>query len=173
MTFKASGPSAEGPGYGARFVRQHSGHRDMAFKVRRATAADFSSVRRLYLAWQYSGEVRPEDRIFVAEHGGLLVGVVRLVAEHDTTVLRGMRVQPGFQRQGAGTRLLEAAVAALGSAACYCIPYAHLVGFYSRAEFQSLLPSEAPAFLAERLAGYLQRGSGSDYLIMRRPGGSI
>lgn len=56
-------------------VRQHSEHRDMVFNVRRATAADFSSVRRLYLAWQYSGEVRPEDMIFVAEHDGLLVGV--------------------------------------------------------------------------------------------------
>ncbi len=145
----------------------------MAQQVRCATAADLSGVRRFYATSQYSGQLRPEDKIFIAEHEGLIIGVVRLVAEGGTTVLRGMQVQPEFQRQQVGSRLLAATVGALGPRPCYCIAYAHLVSFYGRAGFLSVIPNEAPAFLAERLAGYRRRGNGHEYLIMHRPGRSI
>jgi N-acetylglutamate synthase-like GNAT family acetyltransferase len=139
-------------------------------QVRRATDTELPDVLRLYAAWQYSGEVRPEDAIFIAEQDGCLIGVVRLVAEGGTTVLRGMRVQPDFQRQRIGSRLLDAAVAALGRQECYCIPYAHLVDFYGRAGFVTVASNEAPAFLAERLERYRQRGPAEGFLIMHRPG---
>jgi predicted N-acetyltransferase YhbS len=139
--------------------------------VRRATDGELLDVVRLYAAWQYSGEVRPDDAIFIAEQDDRLIGVVRLVAEGGTTVLRGMRVQPEFQRQRIGTRLLDAAVAGLGQLECYCIPYAHLIDFYGRVGFVPLTAREAPAFLAERLARYRQRGTACEFLIMRRRGG--
>jgi GNAT superfamily N-acetyltransferase len=142
----------------------------MSPDVRRAAAAELPEVLRLYAAWQYSGEVRPEDAIFIAKQGGGLIGVVRFVAEGGTTVLRGMRVQPEFQRQRIGSRLLDAAVAALGGQECYCIPYAHLVDFYGRVGFVTVAPNEAPAFLAERLERYRQRGTANEFLIMHRPG---
>jgi GNAT superfamily N-acetyltransferase len=79
-----------------------------------------------------------------------------------------MRVEPDFQRQGIGSRLLGAVGAELRGP-CYCIPYAHLTGFYGQIGFQVLEPRLAPDFLAERLATYRARGDGHEYLLMYRP----
>jgi GNAT superfamily N-acetyltransferase len=142
----------------------------MSLQVRRASADDFLDVLRMYAAWQYAGEAQPDDAIFIARHGDRLIGVVRLVDEGGTTVLRGMRVEPEFQRQRVGTKLLDVAMAALGPHECYCIPYAHLIDFYGRAGFAAIAPGEAPRFLAERLERYRQRGPETGYLIMYRSG---
>ncbi len=53
-------------------------------------------------------------------------------AESSILVLRGMYVSEERQRQGLGTRLLALASSEIGSAECWCVPYAHLVEFYSR-----------------------------------------
>jgi hypothetical protein len=95
--------------------------------------------------------------------------VSRLAPEHGTTVLRGMRVEPAFQRQSIGTRLLGAVAANL-TGHCYCIPYAHLTGFYGQIGFSVLDSCAAPGFLAERLASYRLRADGHEYLLMYRPG---
>jgi GNAT superfamily N-acetyltransferase len=141
----------------------------MAVEIRRATAADLPRVRAFYAEWRYAGEVQPADAVFVAADGPALLGVVRLAAEHGTAVLRGMRVAVVAQRQGIGTRLLDALVGVLDRRECYCIPYAHLVGFYGQAGFRVRGPGDAPAFLAERLARYQARGDGRAYLLMHRP----
>jgi N-acetylglutamate synthase-like GNAT family acetyltransferase len=124
-------------------------------------------VRGFYEGWHYRGEVRADDLVLIAEHDGAIIGVVRLALEHGTTVLRGMRVQAGFQRQGIGTRLLVSASAEL-TGPCYCIPYAHLTGFYGQIGFRVLDPASAPDFLAERLAAYRARADGHEYLVMYR-----
>lgn len=138
-------------------------------RVRRATPEELPRVREFYAASHYGGEVRPDDAVFIAEKSGSLFGIVRLAHEHGTIVLRGMRVAAGVQRQRIGTRLLHALVAPLEHRECYCIPYAHLTGFYAQASFKVLAADVAPAFLAERLASYRLRGDGKSYLIMYRP----
>jgi len=52
----------------------------------------------------------------------------------------------------------------------FCIPYAHLVGFYGGIGFHVMEPAKAPTFLRLRLETYRDRGDGNDYLIMRREG---
>jgi N-acetylglutamate synthase-like GNAT family acetyltransferase len=136
--------------------------------VHRATLEDLPRIRRFYERWQYRGEVRSDDTVLIAEQDGAIIGVVRLAPEHGKTVLRGMRVVPGFQRQGIGTRLLDAVSAEL-KGPCYCIPYAHLTDFYGQIGFQVLDPRTAPDFLAERLASYRARADGHEYLLMYRP----
>jgi len=136
--------------------------------VHLASLEDLPRVRRFYDGWRYRGEVRPEDIVLIAEQDGAIIGAVRLAPEHGTTVLRGMRVQPGSQRQGIGTRLLASAGAEL-KGPCYCIPYAHLTGFYGHIGFRVLDPASAPDFLAERLAAYRAREDGNEYLLMHRP----
>jgi GNAT superfamily N-acetyltransferase len=141
----------------------------MSARVHRATPGDLPRVQRFYEHWQYRGEVRPDDTVLIAERDGAIIGVVRLAPEHGTTVLRGMRVESDFRRQGIGTRLLEAVVANL-TGHCYCIPYAHLTGFYGQVGFRVLAPSAAPEFLAGRLASYRLRADGHEYLLMYRSG---
>jgi GNAT superfamily N-acetyltransferase len=143
----------------------------MSIEIRRAAPEEVSAVRRFYADRQYGGEVQPLDTLLLALRDGELLGAVRLAPEHGTTVLRGMQVHPSHRRQGIGRQLLAAVVEELGSNPCYCIPYAHLIGFYSSIGFDVIDLHQAPDFLAERLTGYRARGDGRHYLLMFRPGG--
>jgi GNAT superfamily N-acetyltransferase len=141
----------------------------MSLEIRRAAPKEVSAVRRFYADRQYGGQIQPHDALLLALRDGELLGAVRLAPEHGTTVLRGMQVHPSHQRQGIGRQLLAAVAQELGSTACYCIPYAHLIGFYSSIGFDALDLHQAPDFLAERLIGYRARGDGRHYLLMFRP----
>ena len=142
----------------------------MLIEVQRATAGDISRVLKFYAERRYGGGIRPEDTVLLAEHDGDLVGIVRLTAEEDVIVLRGMQVHPGFQRQGIGKKLLANVAHELDGRHCFCIPYAHLVCFYSGIGFYVIEPAKAPTFLRQRLQRYQDRSDGNEYLIMRREG---
>ena len=131
---------------------------------------DISRALNFYAERRYGGGIRPEDAVLLAERDGELVGIVRLAAEENVVVLRGMQVRPRFQRQGIGKRLLATVADELDGRDCFCIPYAHLVGFYSGIGFQVIEPTKAPTFLRLRLETYQNRGDGKEYLIMQREG---
>ena len=135
--------------------------------MRLGSAGDLPGVVELYREWRYRGGVQPEDRLVVAEYQGRIVGVVRLTREHGHTMLRGMRVQPPYQRSGVGTRMLRLFEQQL-EAECLCVPFAHLLGFYGQIGFQEISRDEAPPFLAERAMSY--EAEGHRVAIMRRPG---
>jgi GNAT superfamily N-acetyltransferase len=116
----------------------------MLIEVRRAMAEDISRVLKFYAERRYSGGIRPEDALLLAEHDGELIGIVRLTREEGVVVLRGMQVHPRFQRQGIGKRLLGAVAQELDGKGCFCIPYAHLVGFYGGIGFHVMDPAKAP-----------------------------
>ena len=142
----------------------------MLIEVRRAMAQDISRVVNFYAERRYGGGIRPEDAVLLAERDGELVGIVRLAAEEGVVVLRGMHVHPRFQRQGIGETLLATVAQELDGKGCFCIPYAHLVGFYGGIGFHVIEPAKAPTFLRLRLERYQNRGDGKEYLIMRREG---
>jgi N-acetylglutamate synthase-like GNAT family acetyltransferase len=142
----------------------------MLIEVRHAMAEDISRALKFYAERRYGGGIRPEDTVLLAEHDGELVGIVRLTAEKGVMVLRGMQVQPRFQRQGIGKKLLATVAHELDGRHCFCIPYAHLVGFYGRIGFEVIEPAKAPTFLRQRLERYQDRGDGNEYLIMRCEG---
>ena len=142
----------------------------MLIEVRRAMAQDISRVVNFYAERRYGGGIRPEDAVLLAERDDELVGVVRLAAEEGVVVLRGMHVHPRFQRQGIGETLLATVAQELDGKGCFCIPYAHLVGFYGGIGFHVIEAAKAPTFLRLRLERYQNRGDGKEYLIMRREG---
>jgi N-acetylglutamate synthase-like GNAT family acetyltransferase len=142
----------------------------MLIEVRRAMAEDISRAVNFYAERRYGGGIRPEDAVLLAERGGELVGILRLAGEEEVVVLRGMQVHPRFQRQGIGEKLLAAVAQELDGRDCFCIPYAHLAGFYGKIGFHVIEPAKAPAFLQLRLERYQNRADGKEYLIMRREG---
>jgi GNAT superfamily N-acetyltransferase len=142
----------------------------MLIEVRRAMAEDISRAANFYAERRYGDGIRPEDAVLLAEHDGVLVGIVRLITEEGVVVLRGMQVHPRFQRLGIGKRLLATVAQELDGRRCFCIPYAHLVGFYGGIGFHVMEPAKAPTFLRLRLEKYRDRGDGNKYLIMRREG---
>lgn len=114
----------------------------------------------------YTSDVSLADHVFVATVGGELAGVVRLSTEHGVLVLRGMRVRSDLQRKGIGSHLLTRLKDAIAGDLCYCIPFGWLLSFYGSIGFEEVAESSAPAFLAERLQRYRQKGL--DVVIMRR-----
>ena len=108
------------------------------------------------------------ERVLIARAGGRIVGACRLCAEVDGLTLRGVYVAPDCQRQGLGSALVAGALRRAAGQPLYCIPFAHLHGFYARAGFGEILPAEAPAYLAERLRIYREK-LGLDVILMSAP----
>lgn len=135
--------------------------------LREAGAHDAERVRAFYVACGHSGPLEPADRVLIAETGGQIVGAVRLCVEHGAQVLRTMRVRPDAQRRGIGRLLLGRFVTMLATAECFCLPYAHLAGFYGAIGFEPIGPEALPPHLVARLAGY--RRERPNVIAMRRP----
>lgn len=136
-----------------------------------ASRQDRQDVAELYKEAGYGAAVQPGDTVIVAKAAGRVVGAVRLCAEEQVTVLRGMQVKEAFQRQGIGFMLLRACQPYLEQEVAFCLPYTHLVSFYSAADFQVVSGEKLPAFLAQRLASYL--AGGQQVLAMRRMPGAV
>jgi N-acetylglutamate synthase-like GNAT family acetyltransferase len=113
---------------------------------------------------------RDSDLFFLALEGSKLVGCVRYCIENETSMLRTMMVDSEHRHRGIGSRLLKNFVEYLDAHdihEVYCLPYAHLPGFYAAAGFRPVPLDDAPAFLQERMRLY--DPSGGAYLCMKRP----
>ena len=137
--------------------------------VREASPGDRERVRAFYVSCGHSGELAAADRVLLAERDGEIVGAVRLCVEEGVQVLRTMRVRPDAQRRGVGRALLRRFDALLGPGPCYCLPYAHLTGFYGIVGFEETGPGALPPHLAARLAQYRAERPGVNMIAMRRP----
>src|SRR5262245_42098122 len=133
--------------------------------IRIAKIEDFERVNTYYANNGASARVSVDQQVVVAETGSDLIGVVRLCVENDLLVLRTMRVSGPYQRHGIGTRMLKA-LEPLINGTCYCLPYAHLIGFYGQIGFVEISPKDAPLHLRDRLAEYKTRNGA--FTIMRR-----
>ena len=139
----------------------------MKITVNFAKPQDHERVILAYDTWGYRGSITSEDTILMAERVGKLVGLVRMVPEEGTIVLRGMYVDPMNRGSGIGLHLLLEATSWLGARECYCVPYSHLLAFYQKGGFQECDISRAPQFLQDRVRDYLKRGR--EVLLMYRP----
>jgi N-acetylglutamate synthase-like GNAT family acetyltransferase len=127
-------------------------------QIRQAGEGDMPRLLAFYQGTGYAGGVDPADVVVLAEEEGRTIGALRLCQEHGTLVLRGMRVQEEWQRQGIGTRLLQVAGERIGQRTCYCLPHPHLEGLYGRIGFAQVKPASAPRFLRLRQTEYWERG---------------
>jgi GNAT superfamily N-acetyltransferase len=131
-----------------------------------AHPTEHAQLDDLYRVWGYHAGIAGADKVYVAQVDGRVVGLVRRTLEGTTTMLRGMQVDPAYQRRGIGKRLLTALVADLDDVECFSIPFAHLTSFYGQAGFV-VAHEPIPAFLVQWLHRY--RDEGHDVLVMRRP----
>jgi len=132
-----------------------------------AETTDLAAVDSFYEEVGYGGGSQSSDRILVARDGQIIVGAVRLCEEEGALVLRGMYIAKERRGQGLGSRLLRSVSRAIGEAECWCVPYVHLIQFYSRIGFCEQETESVPAFLAERLTQYCSNQQA--VTIMRRP----
>ncbi len=138
-----------------------------SWKIGRAKRSDLQDVREFYERQGYTGGAQEEDRTYVAvDSEGRIVAAVRLCAEEGHLVLRGMYVDEDCRGLGLGRYVLKHLDREIGTEVCWCLPYAHLVEFYSLIGFRIADRGDLPDFLSERIGGY--QASGSDIVVMRR-----
>src|SRR5579862_9224624 len=104
-------------------------------------------IRSVYAAVGYKGGIKDDDVAFLASIEDRPVGAVRLCIENGVMVLRGMMVDPDYQRQGIGKTLLKTLDPSIGIALCYCINPPHLRDFYGSIGFEEIEKENAPFFL--------------------------
>lgn len=129
-----------------------------SIRVTVAHADDREAVARLYAETAYTPHLGGTETLLIAELDGAPIGVLRLVDEYGQLVLRGMRVKAPFQRRGIGTSLLIHAQTEIGARSCYCLPFAHLVTFYSTICFRPVSDQFLPQFLLARAERYRSKG---------------
>lgn len=123
-------------------------------EIRIGQTSSSKQIASVYESLGYRRGVAPWDTVWIAEAGSEAIGIVRIAPEFGVLVLRGMRIAEPWRRRGLGTRMLRVIANWLGSQDCYCVPYVHLVGFYSQIGFAEITPESAPSFLAARLKDY-------------------
>ena len=90
--------------------------------------------------------------------GESLWRAVRQVTNLPVEHLILTHMHPDHVRQGIGSQLLTAIEPALSQTESFCIPRDHLFSFYGRSGFRVIDQNEAPSFLSERLASYIDEG---------------
>jgi len=137
----------------------------MDIQIRSAKIEEFELVLNFYKQVGYLGGLCHDDRVVVAMDGGQLVAAGRLSIEKETLVLRGMQVDPEYQRQGIGRVILNQLIDMIDMD-CYCIPHRYLENFYKSVGFSGLVDGPAaPTFLTTRLATYIDMGF--DVILMK------
>lgn len=113
------------------------------------------------------------NMLFQARLDGELIGLVRLCHEENRFILRSMEIKKEHQRKRIGTRLLQSFdeyLRAREISLCYCLPYDHLVSFYSQIGFRTVeVEAELPTFLRLRLEAYRRKRPEARFLGMVRP----
>jgi GNAT superfamily N-acetyltransferase len=154
----------------------------MRIHIRIATPSDAALVAATYASFGYRRTINPADTTWLvqqraegADSGepGDYIGIVRVALEEIapgevSLILRGMRIHEKVQRMGVGSVLLHQVAEWLGPRECWCVPYAHLVGFYGQVDFAPVPLEDAPPVLRDRVLQY--RGEGLDVILMRRGG---
>jgi GNAT superfamily N-acetyltransferase len=123
-----------------------------------ANEGELLAAQQFHESRGYGGAaIVPSDFVVLAKHQNEIMGIGRLCQEQELLWLRGMQVEPRFQGQGIGTRILQRLVQEIGERWCCCLPYDHLTRFYQQAGFVQV-KENLPLALRSRLANYLSRG---------------
>lgn len=119
--------------------------------VENPTDKEISRAQEFYLSVGYKSKITPNDKVIIALHEHMIVGVVRLCYEENCYLLRGMQIDPNYQRQKIGTHLIYVLNKYIGSQTCWCIPHSWLESFYNQIGFEKIDESKAPLFLRHRI----------------------
>lgn len=129
----------------------------MNVRIRAASVDELDKINAFYESLDYHSPAVAGDIACIAEDSASIVGAVRLSIENEIPVLRGMFVDKNYRGKGIGKLMLFFLEKLLPEQDCYCLPYAHLVGFYANIQFKQINENDLPPHLQQRLTGYLNK----------------
>lgn len=142
-----------------------------ALRVQIADRRTRSDAQNFYTSVGYHQLIEPDALVIIGRIESKIIGVVRLTIEHGHRVLRGMQVDPNFQRQRLGTKMLQELERHMGSHECFCLPHGWLEGFYGQIGFKKISEELAPPHLRERLLE--NRKKRPQLIVMKRASTSL
>ncbi len=115
---------------------------------------ELDEANRIYARIDFAPSVRPRDRTFGASLRGVLVGLARINAYRDATEIGGFWTDPDSRGQGVATALLRHVIERVpDDRRCFCIPFAHLAGFYRAHGFRDVAAEDlVPTSILEKVA---------------------
>jgi [ribosomal protein S5]-alanine N-acetyltransferase len=128
------------------------------FTVRRAAIGELSAINAIYRGIKFEAST-PDDQQLVADSGGEVVGLGRLVRvaapdDDSATVhqeLGGIWVAPHLRGEGAAQAIVRRLIETAGGQRVACVPFAHLEPLYAAFGFVRWSPASAPAGLQRKL----------------------
>src|SRR5262249_29496285 len=119
--------------------------------VRAATDEDRPYIDAAYRALDFEPSSAADEHV-VAEDAGARCGVGRLVPLGGGAVeLGGIFVEPAARGHGVAAAVVRALLGRAGGRRVYCVPFAHLVGYYQRFGFVECAVDAAPAGIHDKL----------------------
>lgn len=119
--------------------------------IRELRADERAGANAHYAAMQFATSP-PDALALVAEHGGVRVGLGRLVAHApDVVELGGIWTDEAWRGHGVARAMVDALLARHGAGPLWCIPFVHLAAFYQSFGFAPAAPPW-PAPIAAKVA---------------------
>lgn len=130
-------------------------------------------VNKFYKANRGRARAKSSDKVWIIREKGHLVGALRVVQLSGHEFLTGVQVALDKQGQGIATCLLTQVFERLYGSdnsqplvkLCYTFPYRHLMSFYARLGWQSMMMEDLPKPLQTRFLRYV--GQGRDICVMK------
>jgi N-acetylglutamate synthase-like GNAT family acetyltransferase len=141
-------------------------------KIRKATAADQSTIRRFIRQANLNRMSLLWSNFVVAEdEGGSIVGVAQVKPHRDgSRELASIAVVPGRQGKGVGTALIQTLITREQGGVLHLTCRRDMQGYYQRFGFRRLAPAEYPLYFKRLipLANFAARIFGTRIVVMRR-----
>lgn len=129
--------------------------------------ACWPAAQDFYSRVGYHAQIAPDSVVVGAKVDAKIIGAVRLCTEENDLLLRGMMIDPAWQRQGIGTLMIRQLEKHIDHRDCYCLPHDWLRGFYGQVGFREISPAAAPTHLQARYQLY-RNGPYPHIIIMKR-----
>ncbi|MCB5162117.1 GNAT family N-acetyltransferase [Marinomonas algarum] len=118
----------------------------------------FPLAKKFYQAHYPSGKPNKADPIWVIKQKGTILCAVRLKQSKNAQLLTAMVTEPNYRGKGLGSHLLSGIQTALAERSCYCFALTHLVPFYTKNHFNTILAEQLPKDLKSRFYAYTAQG---------------
>lgn len=118
----------------------------------------FRPVNSFYKQQGHKGKANGNDRVWVIEDAGKVLGAVRLVPFTGYYWLRSLQIATTHQRQGLGIQLL-AEINRSVPQTIYCFPHDHLQQFYEMSRYRLINLENCPENIRSLFSRYATAGS--------------